>query len=210
MKFMDQVICIHCVPFQGLLAIWSKNFMFCPQSTDPRYLISKFQVIWTPKSHPYPICPISSTSSDLVHKFQVLSIIYCTKILNFQILSHIDHKKSSVPNMCHFGYFQWLGPQISLCPQSTALRYLISKFQVIWTIKSHPYPMCPISSTYSDLVHKFHVLSATYCPKTPKSQILSHMDRKKSSVPNMPHFEHFQWLAPQILYSVHNLLSQNT
>jgi hypothetical protein len=67
-----------------------------------RYLISKFQVIWTTKSHPYPMCPISSTSSDLVHKLPILSTIYCSKILNFQISSHMDHKKSSVPNVSHF------------------------------------------------------------------------------------------------------------
>jgi hypothetical protein len=42
---------------------------------------------------------------------------------------------------------------LTLCPKSTAPRYLNTEFQVICTIRSHPYPMCPISIPSGHLVH---------------------------------------------------------
>jgi hypothetical protein len=74
------------------------------------YINLEFQVIWI-ISHLYPIRPIFITSGHLVHNFNLVSTIYCLKILKSRISGHMDHKKLSVSDVSHFHHFRSLGPQ---------------------------------------------------------------------------------------------------
>jgi hypothetical protein len=70
--------------------------------------------------------------------------------------------------------------------------------------------MSPVSGTSSDLVHKIHGLSTFCFPKILKSQISSYLDHKKSSVPNVSRFGHFQWPGPQTWWTAHILFPQDS
>jgi hypothetical protein len=127
---------------------WSISIMSNVIFITVTSMSTKFQLIWSNRTHSDPscyFCGTSSTSSNLVHKLNILCHFYCLSKYVYQISVHLVQWNSFWPNILLFVAHPILPETWSVnsmsCVISIALASMCIKFQFIWSNGTHSDPI---------------------------------------------------------------------